>query len=221
MFCPSCGKQIADDAKFCEFCGNVMNNPAQPVKPEGRTAQRPVTPYPPQPKARRWQPWMTVTTVVVATVVGAGIIWGAIISGINSVREQIMALSGMGGYDVYEDYYGGYDDYYGDYEDAWEDAYDYYAGGNELMREWSMVSYDGESIWWVSFDDYEVELELQNAYGTDDYGSYEYVLIGESEFYIPQADQVYTYEINDGGNMLTISPGLVTDSAEEYWFDFN
>lgn len=221
MFCPSCGKQIADDAKFCEFCGNVMNNQAQPVKPEGRTAQRPVTPYPPQPKARRWQPWMTVTTVVVATVVGAGIIWGAIISGINSVREQIMALSGMGGYDVYEDYYGGYDDYYGDYEDAWEDAYDYYAGGNELMREWSMVSYDGESIWWVSFDDYEVELELQNAYGTDDYGSYEYVLIGESEFYIPQADQVYTYEINDGGNMLTISPGLVTDSAEEYWFDFN
>ena len=27
MFCSKCGKQIEDDAKFCEHCGAVINTP--------------------------------------------------------------------------------------------------------------------------------------------------------------------------------------------------
>jgi len=26
MFCPNCGKQIPDNANFCEFCGARLNN---------------------------------------------------------------------------------------------------------------------------------------------------------------------------------------------------
>ena len=225
MFCPSCGKPIADDAKFCDFCGNVMKDQAQPeVQADPMPNVQPR--YAPQHRTSGWQPWMTITTVVLATVIGTGLIWWGIIGGINNVTKQVMALTGMGGYEAWEDaYYGDYDGYYyndyvEEYEEAWEEAYGYYGAQYDLMRTWSMTSYDGETIWWVTFDDSEVELELQSAYGTDDYGEYEYYLVSENEFYIPRADQTYTFEINDGGNMLTISPGLVSDASEEYWFNF-
>ncbi len=33
MFCTTCGKQIADSAKFCEFCGNPVISQAEPQQP--------------------------------------------------------------------------------------------------------------------------------------------------------------------------------------------
>jgi hypothetical protein len=29
MFCPTCGKQLADNAKFCDSCGSVLNQASQ------------------------------------------------------------------------------------------------------------------------------------------------------------------------------------------------
>jgi hypothetical protein len=29
MFCPNCGKQLADNAKFCDSCGSVLNQTPQ------------------------------------------------------------------------------------------------------------------------------------------------------------------------------------------------
>ena len=219
MFCPSCGKQIADNAKFCEFCGNIMDDQMQS---EVRTGSMPN--YAPKAKSGGWQPWMNVLTVTLVTVIGAGLIWWGIIGGISKMTRDVMAMFGLGTYDSWDgDYYGDYGDYYGDY-DEWDDYSDYYTdgmfGADYLTRTWSMTTADGQSIWWATFDGSEVELELQSEFGTDDYGSYEYVLISDSELYIPQADQVFTYEINDGGNMLTISPGLVSDASEEYSFNF-
>ena len=28
MFCPSCGREIADNSRFCQFCGASINNPS-------------------------------------------------------------------------------------------------------------------------------------------------------------------------------------------------
>ena len=51
MFCPKCGQQIADDAKFCGFCGTTIENgnpapqPGTQVPPTGPA----YPPYPPYP----------------------------------------------------------------------------------------------------------------------------------------------------------------------------
>jgi predicted nucleic acid-binding Zn ribbon protein len=33
MFCPNCGKQMPDDARFCDGCGNSFNEQARTVPP--------------------------------------------------------------------------------------------------------------------------------------------------------------------------------------------
>lgn len=38
MFCPKCGKEIPDDAKFCKFCGNEIKKNKGPIK--GRVVKK-------------------------------------------------------------------------------------------------------------------------------------------------------------------------------------
>ena len=38
MFCPKCGKEIPDDAKFCKFCGNEIKKIKGPIK--GRVVKK-------------------------------------------------------------------------------------------------------------------------------------------------------------------------------------
>ena len=50
MYCPKCGKQNVDDARFCAGCGAVLNEvqaqaaPAQPVQPQPMTQSAPAQP---------------------------------------------------------------------------------------------------------------------------------------------------------------------------------
>lgn len=50
MYCPKCGKQNVDDARFCAGCGAVLNEvqaqaaPAQPVQPQPMTQAAPAQP---------------------------------------------------------------------------------------------------------------------------------------------------------------------------------
>ena len=50
MYCPKCGKQKVDDARFCAGCGAVLNEvqaqaaPAQPVQPQPMTQAAPAQP---------------------------------------------------------------------------------------------------------------------------------------------------------------------------------
>lgn len=34
MYCVSCGEQIPDDSRFCEFCGNPVEDDSMPVPNE-------------------------------------------------------------------------------------------------------------------------------------------------------------------------------------------
>lgn len=203
MFCPYCGNQVEENAKFCGACGKMLAM----QQPENRTEQ--TDGCAPVPRRRRWKPWMTVLTVVLGTVLGTAAVWGLLISGINTVVHSFTM----------------------DYSDAsspesWIDSMlpDVAPADDhrKLMRTWSMVGSDyyGETIWWITFDEEELEIELQTSAGMEDYGSYSYVMVGENEFYITEVGQAYTFEINDGGNMLTISPGMLSNGMVEYWFSF-
>ena len=46
MYCKECGKQISDQAKFCNFCGAKVTaaQPAQPAQAAQTTAQQPAKP---------------------------------------------------------------------------------------------------------------------------------------------------------------------------------
>jgi hypothetical protein len=59
MFCPSCGKQNPDDAKFCESCGGSLSvadapQKAQPSNPVHAYAPPPPPPPPPPPQPQSY-----------------------------------------------------------------------------------------------------------------------------------------------------------------------
>lgn len=47
MFCPNCGANLADGAKFCTNCGSTLGAPAQPAAPQQPVYQQPVAPQQP------------------------------------------------------------------------------------------------------------------------------------------------------------------------------
>ncbi len=46
MFCPKCGKQVAEGARFCPACGNRLATPVDPAAPASEAAERPGVPSP-------------------------------------------------------------------------------------------------------------------------------------------------------------------------------
>jgi hypothetical protein len=55
MFCPTCGRQNADNAKFCDGCGTSLNGAAQPSQPAQAAAFTPAPP-PPSPAQPQYAP---------------------------------------------------------------------------------------------------------------------------------------------------------------------
>ena len=58
MFCPKCGQQIANDAKFCGFCGaTIVQDPQPQPQPAPQPQQQYQQPYPQyQPPYQQYQP---------------------------------------------------------------------------------------------------------------------------------------------------------------------
>ena len=205
MICPYCSNPIADNARFCGVCGRPL--PAAEVQ-EPQAAAQAESVYVLQPKPRKWKPWMTVVTVILATLAGAAALWTLFISCVSGVTKQLIGTPMFDPAEVWTD------------QILPENTYQNQA---KLMRSWSMTTSDstGEAILWLTFDEDEVSLQLQSASGTEDCGAFGYAMVGENTFYIADFDQTFAFEINTGGNMLTISPGLVSNAQEEYWFNFS
>lgn len=205
MICPYCSNPIAENTRFCGACGRPV--PAAEVRePPAAVQAEPVCGM--QPKPRKWKPWMTVGTVILATLAGAAVLWALLISSVSSVTKQLIGTPMF------------------DTAEAWAEEMlpeNTYQNQAKLMRSWSMTTSDstGEAILWLTFDEDEVSLQLQSASGTEDCGAFGYAMAGENAFYIADFDQIFTFEINTGGNMLTISPGIVGNVSEEYWFNFS
>jgi len=63
MFCPKCGTNVPEGSKFCESCGNNMQQAEQSIQQEPQQAPpqptynpNPAPAYQPQPQANNYQP---------------------------------------------------------------------------------------------------------------------------------------------------------------------
>ena len=79
MYCPKCGKQNADDARFCTGCGAVLNE-AQPVQPQPM-----VQPAPVKKKKTGFKVFLAI--LVVLLLVGVGVVSFVFISKASHDRK--------------------------------------------------------------------------------------------------------------------------------------
>lgn len=86
MYCPKCGKQNVDDARFCAGCGAVLNEvqaqaaPAQPVQPQPM-----VQPAPVKKKKTGFKVFLAI--LVVLLLVGVGVVSFVFISKASHDRK--------------------------------------------------------------------------------------------------------------------------------------
>ena len=88
MFCPNCGKQLGDNAKFCTGCGKSMEKPAQaapqptPAAPVYKQPAPPVYTPAPAPKKPGSKKWIPIIAIIAAVVILLGAIVGLLLSGV-------------------------------------------------------------------------------------------------------------------------------------------
>lgn len=219
MLCPYCSAPLLDGAKFCGACGKPVPaplpvdvqppvDPQPPMDPQPPVdAQPPVDPQPSatvQPPSRKkgWRPWMTVTVIVLASLLGAAALFFGVWRVTQSLLREASDPSG-----VIEDWL--YDDW-GD--DTWDD--------DALENNWMMQveGDDGEDmILMLSFDGEDVCLFVVTGAHTDYRGKYAYAYEGADAIYIPEFAQSFHYYVRDRGRRLILEPGIVLGGEYEEW----
>lgn len=204
MLCPYCSAPLLDGAKFCGACGKPVPAPL------------PVDVQPP-PRKKGWRPWMTVTVIVLASLLGAAALFFGVWRVTQSLLREASDPSG-----VIEDWlYDAWDDDAWD-DDAWDD--DWYAWDDSdddaLENNWMMQveGDDGEDmILMLSFDGEDVCLFVVTGAHTDCRGKYAYEYEGADAIYIPEFAQSFHYYVRDRGHRLILEPGIVLGGEYEEW----
>ena len=230
MLCPYCSAPLLDGAKFCGACGKPVPAPLPvdvqpPVDPQPPVdAQPPADPQPPvdtqppadpqpsatvqpPPRKKGWRPWMTVTVIVLASLLGAAALFFGVWRVTQSLLREASDPSG-----VIEDWL--YDDWGDDTwdDDAWDD--------DALENNWMMQveGDDGEDmILMLSFDGEDVCLFVVTGAHTDCRGKYAYAYEGADAIYIPEFAQSFHYYVRDRGRRLILEPGIVLGGEYEEW----
>ena len=229
MLCPYCSALLLDGAKVCCACGKPVPaplpvdvqppvDPQPPMDPQPPVdAQPPVDPQPsatvqPPPRKKGWRPWMTVTVIVLASLLGAA----ALFFGVWRVTQSLLREA-SDPFGVIEDWL--YDDWD---DDAWDD--DWYAWDDSdddaLENNWMMQveGDDGEDmILMLSFDGEDVCLFVVTGAHTDCRGKYAYAYEGADAIYIPEFAQSFHYYVRDRGRRLILEPGIVLGGEYEEW----
>ncbi len=229
MLCPYCSAPLLDGAKFCGACGKPVPaplpvdvqppvDPQPPMDPQPPVdTQPPADPQPsatvqPPPRKKGWRPWMTVTVIVLASLLGAAALFFGVWRVTQSLLREASDPSG-----VIEDWL--YDDWD---DDAWDD--DWYAWDDSdddaLENNWMMQveGDDGEDmILMLSFDGEDVCLFVVTGTHTDCRGKYAYEYEGADAIYIPEFAQSFHNYVRDRGHRLILEPGIVLGGEYEEW----
>lgn len=242
MLCPYCSAPLLDGAKFCGACGKPVPAPLPvdvqpPVDPQPpMDTQPPMDPQPPvdtqppadpqpsatvqpPPRKKGWRPWMTVTVIVLASLLGAAALFFGVWRVTQSLLREASDPSG-----VIEDWL--YDDWGDDIwdndawdDDAWDDSDGLYYD-DALENNWMMQveGDDGEDmILMLSFDGEDVCLFVVTGAHTDCRGKYAYEYEGADAIYIPEFAQSFHYYVRDRGHRLILEPGIVLGGEYEEW----
>lgn len=169
MFCPNCGAQLADEAKFCTSCGASVNKIPEPVMPDNAP---PVPPYappyvtPPEPFAPVAKPKKKPSLTMILIAAAAAV---------TLIVVLVLCLSGKDGYK--------------DYNDLIDDYFDAAADGDvndviELIHPSLISTFESKG-----YSDYEALDELDEWYSDGYYGR-DVANWGLSDTYYPDSDEI-------------------------------
>ena len=89
MYCNACGKAIADDARFCAYCGTVLGQPPAPKKLIRSRADRKIAGF-----CAGLGHYFDMDVTLVRLVWGAGDAHGGCLSGCSGLRFSLDRRSG-------------------------------------------------------------------------------------------------------------------------------
>ena len=204
MFCPNCGKQLPDNAKFCNGCGaqQIPTAPAEPVKPVVGVYAEPVKPVKAKKKFPIWV--VIVALVLVAALVTALVLPSLDLGGTTSSGNKTSSKDK-------------------DNDDDDEDDDNKSSGGKSMyaLTEVTMYSYGELDVHVVL--SYDSEGHLVQVTNEDGYGdSVEITFSYDEKGYVVEKNYTdwygdtyvteYEYEMDNG--LMTTSKTTFADGAE-------
>ncbi len=191
MFCKKCGKSIADNNKFCVYCGEKVTGVTtetfqqnQPVQTALGGAQfvQPVPNY--QVNSRKspvWIPIVIVSAVLVVVIAMLSVFFITAQAGKANLKKELLR--------------------------DWSNVEKSSGSSYYTLR--------------LDFSDDEIEYTFESQYINRTIATYDYEIVSKDTIKIENRNEEYTIEFNDNKTMMTITPALTSTDSKEYWFNFD